>query len=154
VIQVHVYGAKVDSLTAEAISQHGFADVVIEHGRIEKDPVTGKSGRERIAECMKAADVLLLLHGDDAWCAEYIPSKMYEYFWMGRPIWAITHLNPQMNALLAERNAYISAADDAASIDQTLERIWLDWQQKNLMPLAFKPIGVDQAARQILSLVH
>jgi hypothetical protein len=153
-IQVHVYGAKVDSLTAEAIDQHGFSDLVIEYGRIEKDPVTGKSGRERIAERMQASDVLLLLHGDDEWCAEYIPSKMYEYFWMGRPIWAITHRNPQMNALLAERNAYISAADDTASIDQTLERIWLDWQQKNLMPLIFKPIGVNQAARQILSLVH
>jgi hypothetical protein len=153
-IQVHVYGAKVDSLTADAIVEYGFADLVIEHGRIEKDPVTGKSGREHIAERMQASDVLLLLHGDDAWCAEYIPSKMYEYFWMGRPIWAITHLNPQMNALLAERNAYISAADAAASIDQTLERIWLDWQQKNLMPLTFKPIGVDQAAQRILQLVE
>lgn len=154
VIQVHVYGAKVDTLTAEAIAQHRFTDLVIEHGRIEKDPVTGKSGRERIAERMQAADVLLLLHGDDAWCAEYIPSKMYEYFWMGRPIWAITHLNPQMNGFLAERNAYISAADDAASIDQTLERIWLDWQQKNLMPLVRKPIGVDQAAQRILQLAQ
>ena len=153
-IQVHVYGAKVDSLTADAISLHGLADLVIEHGRIEKDPVTGKSGRERIAERMQASDVLLLLHGDDEWCAEYIPSKMYEYFWMGRPIWAITHRNPQMNALLAERNAYISAADDAASIDGALERIWLDWQQKNLMPLAFKPIGVDQAAQRILQLAQ
>jgi hypothetical protein len=149
-IQVHVYGAKVDSVAAGAITQHGFADLVIEHGRIEKDPVTGKSGRERIAERMQAADVLLLLHGDDAWCAEYIPSKMYEYFWMGRPIWAITHLNPQMNTLLAERNAYISTADDAASIDQTLERIWFDWEQKNLLQLAWKPIGVDQAAQRIL----
>ena len=153
-IQVHVYGAKVDSLTADAISQLGFADLVIEHGRIEKDPVTGKSGRERIAERMQASDVLLLLHGDDEWCAEYIPSKMYEYFWMGRPIWAITHRNAQMNALLAERNAYISAADNAASIDRALERIWFDWQQKNLMQFAWKPIGVDQAAKQILSLVH
>jgi len=153
-IQVHVYGAKVDSLTADAIAEHGFADLVIEHGRIEKDPVTGKSGRERIAERMQASDVLLLLHGDDAWCAEYIPSKMYEYFWMGRPIWAITHLNPQMNALLAERNAYISTADDVASIDQALERIWLDWQEKNLMPLTFKPIGVDQAAQRILQFVE
>ena len=153
-IQVHVYGTKVDSLTAEAIDEHGFADLVIEHGRIEKDPVTGKSGRERIAERMQASDVLLLLHGDDEWCAEYIPSKMYEYFWMGRPIWAITHRNPQMNALLAERNAYISAADDTASIDAVLEQLWFDWQQKNLMQLAWKPIGVNQAAKQILSLVH
>jgi hypothetical protein len=153
-IQVHVYGAKVDYLTADAISQHGFVDLVIEHGRIEKDPITGKSGRERIAERMQASDVLLLLHGDDEWCAEYIPSKMYEYFWMGRPIWAITHRNPQMNALLAERNAYISAADDAASIDQALERIWFDWQRKNLMQLAWKPIGVDQAAQTILQFVE
>jgi hypothetical protein len=59
-----------------------------------------------------------------------------------------------MNALLVERNAYISLADDAASIDQTLERIWLDWQQKNLMPLTFKPIGVDQAAQRILQLAQ
>jgi hypothetical protein len=154
VIQVHVYGAKIDSLTADAIHKHGFGDLVIEYGRIEKDPVTGKSGRERIAERMQASDVLLLLHGDDEWCAEYIPSKMYEYFWMGRPIWAITHHNPQMNGLLFERNAYISAADDVSSMDRTIEQLWLDWQQKKLMQLAWKPIGVDQAAKQILSLVH
>jgi glycosyltransferase involved in cell wall biosynthesis len=154
VLRVDVYGAKVDALTAEAIQQYGFEDVVIEHGRIEKDPVTGQSGRERIAERMQAADVLLLLHGDDEWCSEYIPSKMYEYFWMGRPIWAITHRNPQMNQLLADRHAYISAADDTSSIDQTLERLWLDWQQQNLVPLAWQPIGVDQAAAQILRLVH
>ena len=102
---------------------------------------------------LQAADVLLLLHGDDEWCSEYIPSKMYEYFWMGRPIWAITHRNPQMNQLLAERHAYISAADDTSSIDQTLERLWLDWQEQNLAPLAWQPIGVDQAAKRILQLV-
>jgi hypothetical protein len=73
---------------------------------------------------------------------------------MGRPIWAIIHRNPQMNALLAERNAYISAADDAASIDGALERIWIDWQQKNLMQLAWKPIGVDQAAQRILQFLE
>ena len=150
VIKVHVYGAKIDSLTADAIRQHGFADVVVEHGRIEKDPITGKSGRERIAERMQASDVLLLLHGDDEWCAEYIPSKMYEYFWMGRPIWAITHRNPQMNAFLQERNAYISAANDAQSIGENLEQIWLDWQNKNLRQLRFEPIGVRQAVDTIL----
>ena len=149
-IKIHVYGAKIDSLTADAIRQHGFADVVVEHGRIEKDPITGKSGRERIAERMQASDVLLLLHGDDEWCAEYIPSKMYEYFWMGRPIWAITHRNPQMNAFLHERNAYISAANDTQSIGENLEQIWLDWQNKNLRQLRFEPIGVRQAVNTIL----
>ena len=150
VIKVHVYGAKIDSLTADAIRQYGFADLVVEHGRTEKDPITGKSGRQRIAERMQASDVLLLLHGDDEWCAEYIPSKMYEYFWMGRPIWAITHRNPQMNAFLHERNAYISAANDTQSIGENLEQIWLDWQSKNLRQLRFEPIGVRQAVNTIL----
>jgi glycosyltransferase involved in cell wall biosynthesis len=154
VIKVHVYGAKIDSLTADAIRQHGFADVVVEHGRIEKDPITGKSGRERIAERMQASDVLLLLHGDDEWCAEYIPSKMYEYFWMGRPIWAITHRNPQMNAFLRERNAYISAANDAQSIGENVEQLWLDWQQQNLKQLHNNPIGVNQAVKRILEYVE
>lgn len=150
VIKVDVYGAKIDSLTADAIRQYGFSDLVVEHGRIEKDPITGKSGRKRIAERMQASDVLLLLHGDDEWCAEYIPSKMYEYFWMGRPIWAITHRNAQMNAFLLERNAYISAANDIHSIGENLERIWLDWQSKNLRQLRFEPIGVRQAVNTIL----
>lgn len=59
-----------------------------------------------------------------------------------------------MNQLLEERRAYISAADDQSSIHQTLERLWLDWQAKKLAPLTWKPIGVDQAAAQILRLVH
>jgi glycosyltransferase involved in cell wall biosynthesis len=150
VIKVDVYGAKIDSLTADAIRQYGFSDLVVEHGRIEKDPITGKSGRERIAERMQASDVLLLLHGDDEWCTEYIPSKMYEYFWMGRPIWAITHRNPQMNAFLLERNAYISTANDTQSIGENLEQLWLDWQNKNLRQLRFEPIGVRQAVNTIL----
>jgi glycosyltransferase involved in cell wall biosynthesis len=154
VIKIHVYGAKIDSLTADAIRQHGFADLVVEHGRIEKDLITGKSGRERIAECMQASDALLLLHGDDEWCAEYIPSKMYEYFWMGRPIWAITHRNAQMDSLLAERNAYVSFANDASSIDHVLEKLWLDWQQKKLNKVHYSPIGVDQAVKHILEYIE
>jgi hypothetical protein len=75
---------------------------------------------------------------------------MYEYFWMGRPIWAITHRNPQMNAFLHERNAYISAANDTQSIGENLEQIWLDWQNKNLRQLRFEPIGVRQAVNTIL----
>ena len=47
------------------------------------------------------------------------------------------------------------------SIAQTLlmqvqlpEQIWLDWQQKNLMQLAWKPIGVDQAAQRIFQFLE
>ena len=150
-IRVHAYGAPRDSLTVEAIKQFNFQDVLLGHGRLEKDPVTGMSGRERVVAKMQAADVLILLHGNDEWCAEYIPSKFYEYLWAGRPIWGITHRNPQLDQMLEERGAYLSHEGDLEGISMALERIWLDWQQKGLMIPVGVPIGVDQAAYKILS---
>jgi hypothetical protein len=99
---------------------------------------------------MQEADVLILLHGNDEWCAEYIPSKFYDYLWAGRPIWGITHRNPQLDQMLLDRGAYLSAEGDSLGITMALERIWLDWQGKHLIEPAWKPIGVDQAVNTIL----
>ena len=153
-IQVHAYGAPLDSLSAEAMEQFGFGDVLLVHGRLEVDPVTRKSGRQRVAEKMQEADVLILLHGNDEWCAEYIPSKFYDYLWTGRPIWGITHRNPQLDQMLLERGAYLSAEGDSEGISIALERIWLDWQSKRLIEPIWNPIGVDQAVKTILTNVQ
>ena len=153
-IRVHAYGAPLDSLTVEALKHLSFDDILLAHGRLEKDPSTGKSGRERVVEKMQSADVLILLHGNDEWCAEYIPSKFYEYLWTGRPIWGITHRNPQLDQMLLERLAYLSPQNDPEAIDLALERIWLDWESKELVVPKGAPIGVNQAAYRILSEVQ
>ena len=153
-IRVHAYGAPLDSLTVTAIQNLGFDDVLLAHGRLERDPLTGKSGRERVVEKMQEADVLILLHGNDEWCAEYIPSKFYEYLWTGRPIWGITHRNPQLDQMLQERGAYLSLEGDKPGISMALERIWLDWQQRRLIEPKWLPMGVDQAVQQILREIH
>ena len=153
-IRVHAYGAPLDSLSIEAMSHLGFSDVLLPHGRLERDLVSGKSGRERVVEKMQQADVLVLLHGNDEWCAEYIPSKFYDYLWAGRPIWGITHRNPQLDEMLLDRGAYLSAEGDSAGIAMALERIWLDWRSKQLIEPAWKPIGVDQAVSTILTQVQ
>ena len=69
-------------------------------GRVEADTATGLSGRSQVLRLMRSMDVLLLLHGTEPICAEYIPSKLYEYLWMQRPILALVHENPQMTELL------------------------------------------------------
>ena len=153
-ICVHAYGAPLDVLTIEAIKHFDFDDLLLAHGRLEKDPVTGKSGRERVVEKMQEADVLILLHGNDEWCAEYIPSKFYEYLWADRPIWGITHRNTQLDGMLLERGAYLSHEGDLEGINMALERIWLDWEQKCLSAPTGKPIGVKQAVDTILSVVN
>jgi hypothetical protein len=150
-IRIHAYGAALDSLSVGAIKKGGFEDVFIAHGRLEKDPKTGKSGRERVVEKMQEADVLILLHGNDEWCAEYIPSKFYEYLWTGRPIWGITHHNRQLDAMLYERGAYLSQVGDDVGIEATLEKIWLDWKNQGLIEPNWQPLGVDQAVVRILN---
>jgi len=153
-IRVHAYGAPLDSLSVEAIKRYDYADILQAHGRLEKNFLTGKSGREQVAEKMQAADVLILLHGIDEWCAEYIPSKFYDYLWAGRPIWGITHRNPQLDKMLLDRGSYLSADGDAEGIAMALERIWLDWQKQQLIDPLWSPVGVDQAVASILSHIH
>jgi hypothetical protein len=154
VIRVHAYGAPLDTLTTDAIKHHGYTDLLIAHGRLERDPHTGKSGREQVAQKMQEADVLILLHGCDEWCSEYIPSKFYDYLWAGRPIWAITHRNPQLDQMLLERGSYLSVDGDEEGVAKTLERIYFDWKSKELITPIYNPIGVDQAVSQILEHVQ
>ena len=153
-IRIHAYGAPLDVLTLEALEEFNFQDMLLAHGRLEKDPLTGKSGREQVVDKMQEADVLILLHGNDEWCAEYIPSKFYEYLWTGRPIWGIVHHNPQLDQMLSERGAYLSQEGDIEGINMALERIWLDWEQKRLSHPIGAAIGVDQAVATILDIVQ
>ena len=152
-IRIHAYGAPLDPLTAEVVKSLKLEDVLLAHGRLEKDPVTGKSGRERVVAKMQSADVLILLHGNDEWCAEYIPSKLYDYLWTGRPIWGITHRNPQLDQMLLERSAYLSPQSDTEAVELAMERIWLDWKNQQLIEPKWLPVSVDQAVHNILAKV-
>ena len=153
-LRLHAYGAPLDSLTLDAINKWGFEDVLIAHGRLEKDPITGKLGRERVVEKMQSADVLLLMLGHEEWCTEYIPSKFYEYLWAGRPIWGISHRNPQLDHMLLERGSYICYDDSDEKVVAMLETIWLDWRKQQLTQPIWKPIDVDQAVASILNHVQ
>lgn len=99
-IELHVTGGPLDEVTQARLKDSPVASVLRHHGRIEADSVSGLSGRERILRMMRASDVLLLMHGEEPICEEYIPSKMYEYLWMRRPILAQVHRNAQMAEML------------------------------------------------------
>ncbi|MFZ2738197.1 MAG: glycosyltransferase [Burkholderiaceae bacterium] len=99
-IELQVYGGPLDSVSSGLLAGSPVCERVRHFGRIEADQQTGLSGREQILQRMRAVDVLLLLHGEEPICAEYIPSKLYEYLWMQRPILAIVHCNSQMAEML------------------------------------------------------
>jgi len=102
-IELQLTGGPLDAVSEAALTNSKVRDLVRHLGRIEADPATGLSGREQILRRMRSADVLLLLHGTEPICAEYIPSKLYEYLWMQRPIVATVNNNSQMAGLLHEQ---------------------------------------------------
>lgn len=134
-IELQLTGGPIDAVSAAAIAKSSVRELVRHLGRIEADPVTGLSGREQILRRMRSADVLLLLHGTEPICAEYIPSKLYEYLWMQRPILATVHGNPQMADLLRSQGHIVVDAQsdgDLRDIFFELNRVFQCWQTVGL----------------------
>jgi hypothetical protein len=102
---------------------------------------------------MQEADILLLLHGNSEWCREYIPSKLYDYFWTNRPIWGLVYQNPQLEELLQSRSCYLSDADNSSSVLKTLKAIYTDWRHQRLPQQSTHAISVESAVKKILEQV-
>jgi len=150
-IRVHVYGGSPDPLALKQIAQRGLGDMFVCYGRVEKSPLTGRSGREQVIDLMHQVDCLLMLHGETGDCREYIPSKLYEYFWTGRPIIALPHNNPQLSRMLAERNCYVAAPDRPDEIVSVLTEAYGDWKEGRLRQSSLPALGAEQAVDTILN---
>ena len=139
-MELHVYGGPLDAGSKEYLKISNISNHVKHFGRIEADPVLGLSGRDQILKLMRSMDVLLLLHGHEPICAEYIPSKMYEYLWMQRPILALVCRNPQMELLLVKEGHLVVQVpeEETPSLEMTnllasaLLALYEKWSNKNL----------------------
>lgn len=149
-LRVHIYGGTIDSLAKADILKYRLEDVFISFGRLERSGITGMSGRDQVLERMFQADCLLLVHGTISDCREYIPSKLYEYFWTGRPVMALTYQNPQLDQLVIERGGYVARGDQQEDVLAVIAHAYSDWQL-NMLPTSKLPaIDVKQAVTKIL----
>lgn len=154
-VRLHIYGSGVDAESDQAINRFPFPHAIETFGRLERDPDTGETGRDRVLRLMRGADCLLLLHGNDAACEEYIPSKTYEYLWMQRPILALVHRNPQMSRMLMELGHTSVPADDASAVANAIAQLFERWERNELgdMPPG-SPYTVDRAVTQLVGWVR
>ncbi|MDI1246518.1 MAG: hypothetical protein PSV24_14090 [Rhodoferax sp.] len=157
--ELHVYGGPLDPVSSENIANSPVGACVRHFGRIEADPITGLSGRDQILQRMRAMDVLLLLHGEEPICDEYIPSKCYEYLWMQRPILATVHRNPQMADMLRGQGhvAVLTGVtgqgpDQAAqALANELARLYDRWCSEGLPDSGrLSPYTTQAAVKQLL----
>jgi hypothetical protein len=153
-LRLEVYGGAIDPEAQQAVAELGLGDVVKPIGRLEYDRTTGLSGRERVMQRMQQVDALLLMHGNSDDCAQYIPSKLYDYFWSRRPVFAMTHLNPQLDALVREHHGFAVPTLDAAAAQAALRELLLRWRREGrLQPVNVPPVSVADAVARIIAAV-
>jgi glycosyltransferase involved in cell wall biosynthesis len=131
ILRLEIYGSGVDAVSERALANLPPGVVRI-FGRLETDPVTGESGRDRVLKRMQTVDALLLLHGMHRFCEEYIPSKLYEYLWTQRPILALTWHNPHLDRILGENGHWAVPTDDIGGIVAALEQLAQKWKADQL----------------------
>lgn len=131
-IELHIYGSGLDAHTHAAIERFAEQVTVRHFGRLEHDSVTGKSGRQQVLERMRAVDVLVLQHGVEPMCTEYIPSKFYEYLWMQRPILGLVYQNPQLENMLQTTGHTAVPADSIPAQVQAISQLYLRWKTSGL----------------------
>ena len=153
VLRLEVYGSALDPVAAQLMGSLALGDVVTPFGRLELDPATGLSGRARVMQRMQQVDALLMLHGDTAECPQYIPSKLYEYFWARRPVLALTHQNAQLDALVIAHGGWVAASTDASAVEAALEAVVERWRAGPLPDVSVPPVTVADAVQRIMGAV-
>ena len=152
-VQIDVYGSGLDRVSRDALARFPLHGALREHGRLEADSATGKSGRQQVLEAMRRSDLLLLLHGSDPFCEEYIPSKMFEYLWTKRPVLGLVWRNPQLDRILAERGHQSVNALDKAGVQAALLGLFSRWEHAALPDLETSdPFTVEAAVNRVVAL--
>jgi hypothetical protein len=152
-ITFEVYGSHLDAVSRQTLEGLPLSKHVVVHGRLETDPLIGKSGRQRVHEAMRKADILLMLHGTDSFCEEYIPSKLYEYLWTQRPVFALTYRNSMLDNILDIQGHRHVRSTDAGAVSSMLIVYWKQWRTDGLPDnRRTSPYSTQSAVEQILKL--
>lgn len=152
-LQLDVYGTKLDDFSRAALDGFPLGDVLVEHGRLEYDPISGKSGRQQVLEAMRCCDVLIILHGTNADARSYVPSKVYEYLQAMRPIVALTRKDTELAQILLAANHFIVDPLDDHGLVEVLKRLADFWEHDNLTDrFGNSPYTVQAAVGRLLEI--
>lgn len=154
-ICIDIYGSDLDTVSEKTLKMYPIGNAVKLHGRIEYDPVSGKSGREQVVEEMHRSDLLLLIHGEGSVCKEYIPSKLYEYLLTARPVIGIIDTDSELSSFLNTKNHYVVLHGDTAVLTALFKELILKWQEKGLADIsAVSCYTVSNSADRVIEIVN
>lgn len=154
-ICLDVYGAELDSASRSTLTGYPLNEVLCEHGRLEYDSLTGKSGRQQVLEAMRQCDVLLLIHGADIICEQYIPSKVYEYLLASRPILGCVLRDSELGDILTENGHTLVNGNDLDEVKAAIMEFMTRWESDRLPDRAKgSPFKVEAVVNKLLDIVE
>ena len=146
IIKVHLHGEKVDQNTLRVMKDCKLDQIVLLHDRL-----TRTDARQRMCEM----SLLLIPHGDDKECLEYIPSKFYDYLWANRPIVVFSSGNRQFERLINERGGWFLDSSKQSEIMSFLDEVTSKWAENKLNTgWVNNPISPEQALNKIFQRVE
>lgn len=152
-ICLDVYGAELDSASRATLTVCPLSEVLCEHGRLEYDSLTGKSGRQQVLEAMRQCDVLLLIHGTDIICEQYIPSKLYEYLLTSRPILGCAIRNSELGDILTKNGHTMVDGNDVDEVKAAIMEFVTRWEFDGLPDRTEKsPFTVEETVKKLLEI--
>lgn len=131
-VHLDIYGSELDAVSKNSLAAFPLGASLKVHGRLQYDQKSGKSGRQQVLEAMKQCDVLILLHGKGLVCEEYIPSKVYEYLFAGRPIIGFTAGSSELGEILLECGHQVVDPEGIDEIKKVLKKYIETWKEKGL----------------------
>lgn len=101
------------------------------------------------------SDVLLLVQNTDERSMTTIPSKLYEYLLLGKPILGLVYKNEELKQLLEYHGHLTVPANDPDLIKQAILDLFKKWQFDRLQSASIKKseYTVEKAALQIVGLI-
>lgn len=154
-ITLDIYGAALDPASKKALDEYPIGSILDEHGRLEYDPVTGKSGRAQVLEAMRKCDVLLVIHGTDIVCEEYVPSKVYEYLLTSRPIFGMGLPGSELDDLLTQKGHVFSDISDIKKVKKCIADFVRKWEEEDLTDIpSYTPITVEAYVKKLMGIAE
>ena len=114
--------------------------------------IKGRVTRGVALDAMTQSEILLLIQGKHPISAETIPSKLYEYLHVGRPVLALVHENSEIKQMI-EPLAHTCVSMDPDEIAQALITLYDQWLNGALAESHPSPYSVKNAVTAIVKLM-
>lgn len=143
-VRFDLYGT-MDGLSRNQIAGFNYPDVITDYGKIP---------RSDALFAMQRSDVLVLIQNRDDLSYETIPSKIYEYFQIGRPVLGLVYRNSNLKKMLVDRGHFAAEADSVTQIAENIISVFDRWRRGDSISTeaASSPYTTQDAVERLLAL--